>query len=43
MKLKIISNGNIDTVAGTKVINEDTGELLEGVHYVEWSADVNNV
>ena len=38
MKLKIISDG---TMSGTKVVDEKTGEILEGVRYVKWNADVD--
>ena len=33
MKLKIVSDG---TRAGTKVVDADTGEVLEGVHMLSW-------
>jgi hypothetical protein len=33
MKLKIISDG---TCRGTKVVNSETGEMLEGVKDINW-------
>jgi hypothetical protein len=37
MKIKIISNG---IATGTKVINEETGEHLEGVTEIIWRCKV---
>lgn len=39
MKLKIISDG---TVAGTNVVNAETGETVEGVTYAEWNMHVED-
>jgi hypothetical protein len=36
MKLKIISNGQ---AIGTKIINADTGEEIEGIVSVKWQID----
>ena len=35
MRVKIISDG---TIQGTKVVT-DSGDLIENVHKIEWSAD----
>ena len=40
MKLKIISKGG---PMETKVINAETGELLENVIYVGWKSDVDSM
>ncbi len=37
MKLKIISDG---TNSGTKLIDEDTGEMIHGISKLSWEADV---
>lgn len=39
MKLKIISDG---TLAGTKVVNAETGETVEGCYYVDWHCHIDN-
>lgn len=39
MKLKIISDG---TIIGTKIINEENGELLPGVTSIDINIDANN-
>ena len=39
MKLKLISDG---TIEGTKLINKDTGETLENVSFIRFSADAND-
>lgn len=36
MKLKLVSDG---TKTGTKLIDEDTGEMVHGVSRVSWEAD----
>lgn len=36
VRLRVLSDG---TLAGTKVVNAETGELVEGVLAVEWSMD----
>jgi hypothetical protein len=40
MKLKIISDG---THRGTKVINAETGEVLQGVYEVSWEHKANDI
>lgn len=39
MKLKIVSDG---TNAGTKLIDEDTGEMIHLIQKLTWEADVKN-
>lgn len=39
MKLKVISDG---TTVGTKIINEESGELLSGVASIDIMIDANN-
>lgn len=38
MKLKIVSDG---TSWGTKVVNADTGESVDGVASIDWSISAN--
>ncbi|MFQ5916340.1 MAG: hypothetical protein ACE5I0_00855 [Candidatus Binatia bacterium] len=40
MRLKVVSDGH---PRNTKVINEDTGEAVEGVSSLEWKIDRNNL
>lgn len=40
MKLKLISDG---TNTGTKLIDEDTGEMIHGISKLSWEADINNI
>ena len=39
MRIKIVSDG---TVHGTKIVNEDTGELLSGVQQVHWKVQAGD-
>ena len=39
MKLKIISDG---TNTGTKLIDEDTGEMIHGISKLTWEVNVEN-
>jgi hypothetical protein len=39
MKIKIISDG---TVVGTKIVNAETGELIENVISVDWKISVRD-
>lgn len=36
MKIKIVSDG---TVRGTKVVNADTGDWIEGITAIEWRVE----
>jgi len=36
MKLKLISDGSMRP-EGTKIVNAETGELIEGISKVEWN------
>ena len=40
MKLKIISDG---TNVGTKLIDEDTGEMIHGISKLTWEANVKEI
>lgn len=40
MKIKIISDG---ASHNTKVINAETGEMITGITYIQWTCDASEV